>query len=349
MQRCGERVARGLRAAMRLYRNGVRRYLNRAIGQVTFGATLATVAALVSVSIARPAAADTVDVVMERAMSAALTGTHATYVDYLFAEARKRDPAALYVIGSMLEHGTFGAPDARRALTFYAHAAELGFAKAQIAIGDLDARINGGNARAVPWYLEAAAQDDPEAHRKLGLAYLLGQEVPRDIDKAIAWLTTAARRGDAVAKRILGHVYHKGIHVPKNPGEALEWYYRAAQDGDDVAQYHYGQMAATGEATLKNFGEAAYWLHRSAAQGNAKAMLALGILYLGENGFPEERNPVQAYRWLSRAAENGSPEAAGRKAALAATMSPRQAHAAGNGTAVPALAADKGLHMAGRP
>lgn len=348
MQRSGDEVARhigvtfctagdrpGVRAAVGAGRDWLRRHAARPVEWGGRFAKVAIVALLIPESMVLPASANSIDDVIERGFAAVISGQYKTYPDYLFARAEQQDAVAAFVLGSMYENGTFGSRDLKLAVKFYLQSAELGYAKAQLAIGDLLQRAGDKSAAAIAWYLRAAAQSDAEAQRKLGLVYMLGQDVPREIGKAIEWFVMAARRDDRLAKRYLGHIYRNGIDVPKSSAEALKWYHRAAQDGDDVAQYFYGLMVATGEATLRNRDEAKIWLSRAAHQNNAKAMLALGILLLGEDGDTDGRDRVQAYRWMDLAAERGSIEATEQRNALARTMTADQLRDARNGDRVP--------------
>ncbi|MCA1955421.1 MAG: sel1 repeat family protein, partial [Zymomonas sp.] len=53
------------------------------------------------------------------------------------------------------------------------------------------------------WYQQAANQGLVEAEFNLGIAYLKGQGVQKDKDKATFWLGKAADKGDSHAQDVL--------------------------------------------------------------------------------------------------------------------------------------------------
>jgi len=71
---------------------------------------------------------------------------------------------------------------------------------------------------------KSADQGYPLAEADLGLAFLEGQRLPRDIDQAVLWYRKAADAGDATAQLALAQLYESGTGVPKDEAQALSWY-----------------------------------------------------------------------------------------------------------------------------
>ena len=71
---------------------------------------------------------------------------------------------------------------------------------------------------------KSADQGYPLAEADLGLAFLEGQRLPRDIDQAVLWYRKAADAGDATAQIALAKLYESGTGVPKDEAQALTWY-----------------------------------------------------------------------------------------------------------------------------
>ncbi len=63
----------------------------------------------------------------------------------------------------------------------------------------------------------------------LGVEYIKGEAVEKNLDKAIAWWTKAAEKGYAEAQYKLGICYHFGFGVKRSRKLAKRWYEQAAR------------------------------------------------------------------------------------------------------------------------
>ena len=79
--------------------------------------------------------------------------------------------------------------------------------------------------------LRLANAGDALAQYKLGLTYLIGDGVKKDLKKAVFWYKKAANQGYARAQVNLGVMYYHGIGVLKNPKLAAYWV-KKAYDND---------------------------------------------------------------------------------------------------------------------
>jgi TPR repeat protein len=77
----------------------------------------------------------------------------------------------------------------------------------------------------------AEGPSDPAAQVKLGLAYIEGDGVPADENKAAELFRSAAQQGNADAQFNLGLLYIRGAGVPKDDVEAYKWLTLAHEAG----------------------------------------------------------------------------------------------------------------------
>ena len=89
--------------------------------------------------------------------------------------------------------------------------------------------------------------------------------------------------------------------------EAIAYYRKAAAQGDAEGEFGLGSMYAAGEGIKRDPAEARKWITRAAERGHATAINALAQAYMrGELGVDEaQRNGADALRWVRRAADSG--------------------------------------------
>ena len=114
---------------------------------------------------------------------------------------------------------------------------------------------------------ELANQGNTKAQYQLGVLYLRGQEVDRNVFEAIRWFHMAAEKGHLKAQFSLGRAYATGKAVD----EAVIWYTKAAEGGHPMAQNNLGRMYATGEGVQKDYVQAYKWWLLSSGQGDRAA------------------------------------------------------------------------------
>lgn len=73
-----------------------------------------------------------------------------------------------------------------------------------------------------------AEKGDSVAQTMLGVEYMKGDQVEKDLDKAIEWWKKAAEKGYAEAEYKLGVCYHFGFGIKKSHKLARYWYEKAA-------------------------------------------------------------------------------------------------------------------------
>jgi TPR repeat protein len=162
-------------------------------------------------------------------------------------------------------------------------------------------------AKAVEWYLKAAAQGSAWAQYDLGGIYANGAGVPKDVAKAVEWYQKAANQGNAWAQYDLGWMYGKDEGMPKDTAKEVAWYQKAAAQGHAVAQNSLGWMYANGEGVPKDAAKALEWYQKAATQGDAWAQYNLGEMYGKGEGISKDM--VLAYAWINLAAGRGEKTA----------------------------------------
>mgnify|MGYP004627661129 CR=1 FL=1 len=119
-----------------------------------------------------------------------------------------------------------------------------------------------------------------------------------------------AARGNADAQYELGVCYVKGKGVGKNIAEAAKWWQKAANQGHADAQFQLGCLYYQGEGVKGNLPEAVNLWRKAAAQGQADALCNLGAFYY--DGFPAgnvPRDRIEGLRLLRMAVEKGNKNA----------------------------------------
>ncbi len=150
-----------------------------------------------------------------------------------------------------------------------------------------------------------AEKGDAEAQTALGIFYIAGREVPRDIERGFQWLKRASEAGDARGQYYWGLCFLDGIGTEKELERGLELVRQAEKGGYIAARMFLGKCYLNGQYGLKKETQKALELLTSAAkEEDAEAQFLLGIVYTGtENRVPANR--PRMLKWLTLSAQNG--------------------------------------------
>ncbi len=132
-----------------------------------------------------------------------------------------------------------------------------------------------------------AEKGDAEAQFQLGQRYAAGKEVARDDARALAWFLKAAAQDHGKAQVSLGSIYAHGFGVPQDWAASIKWYRKAALQGDRIAQHNLGLDYNYGHGVARDYGKAARWFRLGAAQGQPRCQYNLGLLYEEGKGVPQ--------------------------------------------------------------
>ncbi|MGD9737896.1 MAG: tetratricopeptide repeat protein [Bauldia sp.] len=142
----------------------------------------------------------------------------------------------------------------------------------------------GRAAEAVPALTQLAEAGNAEAQLRLGMLYIEGNGVERNVEEGVRLVRLAAEAGLAEGQQELGTIYFRGTGVERDPVQAVEWYRLAAAQNYVFAQYSLGQRYAAGEGVPQDFAEALRWFTLAREQGLTAATYQIGILYANGDG-----------------------------------------------------------------
>jgi TPR repeat protein len=131
-----------------------------------------------------------------------------------------------------------------------------------------------------------------------------------DVEDPVFTLCEKAKQGDADAQFSVGISYLEGLGVKKDVEEGLKWVNKAAEQNFGMAQFALGKFYYLGVDADKDMDKAVSWFEKAAAQENPEAMLYLAQCYsydLYEEN-PKE-NEKKAIKWVRAACETGCPAA----------------------------------------
>jgi TPR repeat protein len=309
-------------------------------------------------ALAGPAAAETREQAMVRGGKLIDQSTAAFETDKAKARALMEEaaatgnPEAINGLANYISHGVGGPEDPGKARQLYEQAVAGGSIGARLNLGRIlvQEQDKAGQGRGVKLLNEAYA--DPKARKyaaiPLGIAYLFGAGVERDVKRGVDLLEEAGDQVqyDGQAEYLLGRTYQSGWGgrspdpdksyrhfrrcaeldggrcgwevgmaylageaVPKDTAEAYRWVRKAAEAGDERGQISLGVMLATGEGVAENDVESRAWYLKAAEQGSSHALRELGGMYFnGEGGAADE---IAGLAYIELSADAGD-EAAGR-------------------------------------
>jgi TPR repeat protein len=168
-------------------------------------------------------------------------------------------------------------------MEWYQKAAAQGSPAAQFNLG-LIAIIHQDYGKALDWLQKAAEQEFAPAQVSLGMLYLMGEGLPRDVQKGCALISSVAKHKD---KNAIGLYNEYCTQQSQSPAviQPTPELLKAAEQGDAHAQYTLGFVYANGQDDLK----AIEWYTKAANQGIANAQFNLGLMYVKGQGVPADK------------------------------------------------------------
>ena len=169
-------------------------------------------------------------------------------------------------------------------------------------------------------FREAAELGHAGAAYELGLAYMNGNGVEKDLELSATWINRAADLGDPGAEFLVGSSFYGGIGVTQDIPRGLTFLERSADKGHPKAQFLLGQAYVDGAGVEKNAQWAARWYGKAARGGHPQAQYAFGVMFASGLGVP--RSTRRAYKWLAIAAANGYEKAEKLRDTIASRLTP---------------------------
>lgn len=117
-----------------------------------------------------------------------------------------------------------------------------------------------------------AEQGDAVAQGNLGLMYVEGEGVPKDVAIGVKWLTLAAQQGNGKTQNNLGGMYARGgPGLPQDNKAALKWFTLAAKQNHARAQYNLALMYGKGRGVQKDVARTLMWMNMAASNNLSAA------------------------------------------------------------------------------
>ncbi len=144
--------------------------------------------------------------------------------------------AAAYHLGKACRDGLGVLPDDEKAEKWFRRSAARGDAQSQYALGRF-LQQQGRAGEAVSWYERACEFGNQYAQYRLGKICLLGDGVPKDIERAVRLLSDSANQGNQYAQYVLGKLYLQGKEEVQDQRAAEYWLTQSAAQGNSYAQF----------------------------------------------------------------------------------------------------------------
>jgi TPR repeat protein len=167
----------------------------------------------------------------------------------------------------------------------------------------LAAYSEGNFSQALEHWLPLAELGHPDSQAWVAALHYNAEGVPLDYAAAAAWYRKAAEGGNVFAQNNLATMYIAGQGVEKNHGEAARWLMKAAEKLDPYAIFNLASLYERGDCVEKDPRKAADYYRSAAELGHVPSQSRLGYMYANGIGVP--RNRVEAFIWLSLAAQHG--------------------------------------------
>jgi TPR repeat protein len=125
--------------------------------------------------------------------------------------------------------------------------------------------------------LDLAKQDYANAKHNVGLSYLYGLGVEKNIQKANFWLSEATKNGVVDAQTELALSYYQGRGVIKNLEKAQQLWLLSSEQNDEYAQFNLASLYLEQQKIKKAY----FWFKKALKNAHPNAQKAL--LKLEEN------------------------------------------------------------------
>ncbi len=131
-----------------------------------------------------------------------------------------------------------------------------------------------------------------KAENYLGLMYLNGIGVKKDVNKAYSYISSSADKGYANAQYNMGRLYKYGLGCELSFAKAIDWFKIAAANDNQRAAYSLGYMFYKGYGVPQDYKKAVEWFERSS---DPMAKHFLGVCcYLGYGLPVDEDRAIKA-------------------------------------------------------
>ena len=154
-------------------------------------------------------------------------------------------------------------------------------------------------------YLEEAYHlGNCKAGKTLSYGYSAGWFGPRDYKAQLTILWNLVEKGHPGAMNDIGFAYLHGNGLRKSLRWAVHWFEKSAQGGCADAMANLADLYIFSNDKYRNVERGLLYAFIGADQDEEMAMNVLGLCY--EDGIGVPRDSKNAFKWFSRAVENGA-------------------------------------------
>lgn len=174
--------------------------------------------------------------------------------------------------------------DYETAYEYFVQASEKGSGIAYGMLGNMYKNgyyVEQSQEKAFEYWKLAVGKDgvDKSYERGVGLCYLYGDGVEKNVEEGLRWLESAAEKGDGNANRELGVRYFEGIDVAQDYEKALYYFEKGSQYGESYCAYMAGVMYCRGFGVEVNYYKGIDYLILSGESGYVNAYRDLSLIY----------------------------------------------------------------------
>ena len=226
-------------------------------------------------------------------------GFYLTALQLATEDALNGDHAAQALLGVLYQNGAAVPRDLTKAREWFEIASNNGNPQATYQLGLFYSEGIGGldknPEQAYKYFKTASDAGNLSARLNLALLYLVGDTIPRDLDKAVELLESVAEMGIPDAQYILGVALFDGELGIPNKELGMVWLKKAAENHHVSAQVRYGINRYQGVGVEADQNDGAQWLLKAANAGNPVAMNRVAKIYRIGAGL--KIDAIEAAKW----------------------------------------------------
>lgn len=144
-----------------------------------------------------------------------------------------------------------------------------------------------GTMQALTYYKDLEKENNVKAIHELGIIYLTGDGIVKNVNKAYEYFTKASNLGNLESTYVLGKIHlSKSTHY-YNLTKAYNFFVDAANKGDSKSQLMVGRFFLMGEIVDKDYEKALYYFKLASKQKEYEANCYIAYMYASGMGvFP---------------------------------------------------------------
>lgn len=144
-----------------------------------------------------------------------------------------------------------------------------------------------GTMKALSYYKDLENENNPKAIHELGLIYLKGDGIAKNINKAVEYFTKASELGNLESTYILGKIHLSKSTHHYNLVKAYNNFVEAANKGHAKSQMMIGRFLLMGEIVDKDYEKALHYFKLASKQKEYEANCYIAYMYAAGMGvFP---------------------------------------------------------------